>query len=405
MTEDRRVAVIGLGYVGLPLAISFVEAGLTVVGVDAFAGRVAELNAGTSPIDDISDERLRTALSAASACAPRPRPILRPSMRSSSASRPRSPRPRIPTSAPVLSAAETIRGSIRAGPAHRAPVDDVPGHHDRPVPRGHRAQRPHGRHRLRPRLRAGTREPGRSGQCQQGDPAAGRGGDARRHLARGGPAADHQRQRHRAHLARRRRAGEAARERLPQREHRVRQPARAAVRADGSRCLGGHQRRGHEALRLHEVHAGPGRRRALHPGRSVLPRVARPRVRLHRPVHRARRGHQLRDAAARGRPRGRGAQRPRQGAEGGEGRHPRRGVQAERPRRPQLAGGRRHRRYRGARRRRPVPRSARRRVHRRCRDRARARRSTTCSAGPTPLSSSPPIARSIGARCTTGLGS
>ena len=35
MSEDRRVAVIGLGYVGLPLAISFVEAGLTVEGIDA----------------------------------------------------------------------------------------------------------------------------------------------------------------------------------------------------------------------------------------------------------------------------------------------------------------------------------------------------------------------------------
>ncbi|HEY0444195.1 MAG TPA: nucleotide sugar dehydrogenase [Candidatus Limnocylindrales bacterium] len=62
MTEDRHVAVIGLGYVGLPLAISFVEAGLKVQGIDAFAGRVAELNEGHSPIDDVSDERLRAAL-------------------------------------------------------------------------------------------------------------------------------------------------------------------------------------------------------------------------------------------------------------------------------------------------------------------------------------------------------
>ena len=35
MSQDRRVAVIGLGYVGLPLAIAFVEAGLTVEGIDA----------------------------------------------------------------------------------------------------------------------------------------------------------------------------------------------------------------------------------------------------------------------------------------------------------------------------------------------------------------------------------
>jgi UDP-N-acetyl-D-mannosaminuronate dehydrogenase len=34
MTSDRRVAVVGLGYVGSPLAVSFVEAGLEVEGID-----------------------------------------------------------------------------------------------------------------------------------------------------------------------------------------------------------------------------------------------------------------------------------------------------------------------------------------------------------------------------------
>ena len=64
MNEDRRLAVIGLGYVGLPLAILFVEAGLEVEGVDAHGGRVAELSAGRSPIDDIPDARLADALAA-----------------------------------------------------------------------------------------------------------------------------------------------------------------------------------------------------------------------------------------------------------------------------------------------------------------------------------------------------
>ena len=62
MKEDRLVGVIGLGYVGLPLALAFTEAGLSVTGVDANAGRVEELNAGHSPIDDIEDERLGNGL-------------------------------------------------------------------------------------------------------------------------------------------------------------------------------------------------------------------------------------------------------------------------------------------------------------------------------------------------------
>jgi UDP-N-acetyl-D-glucosamine dehydrogenase len=59
---DERIAIVGLGYVGLPLALSFVEAGLDVVGVDAYLPRVEELQAGRSPIDDVEDARLREAL-------------------------------------------------------------------------------------------------------------------------------------------------------------------------------------------------------------------------------------------------------------------------------------------------------------------------------------------------------
>src|SRR3954471_3995251 len=63
MTADSRVAVIGLGYVGLPLAVAFAEAGLDVEGVDLSENRAAAIQGGRSPIDDISDERLRAARS------------------------------------------------------------------------------------------------------------------------------------------------------------------------------------------------------------------------------------------------------------------------------------------------------------------------------------------------------
>lgn len=52
------IGVVGMGYVGLPLALAFVEAGQTVVGVDIDADRVAALNAGESHIEDVPSELL-----------------------------------------------------------------------------------------------------------------------------------------------------------------------------------------------------------------------------------------------------------------------------------------------------------------------------------------------------------
>ncbi|WP_322797727.1 nucleotide sugar dehydrogenase [Thermoflexus sp.] len=59
---DDRVGVIGLGYVGLPLALAFAEAGCEVIGVDVDEGKVAALMAGRSPIRDVPEEALRAAL-------------------------------------------------------------------------------------------------------------------------------------------------------------------------------------------------------------------------------------------------------------------------------------------------------------------------------------------------------
>ncbi|PZS10002.1 MAG: hypothetical protein DLM64_09340 [Solirubrobacterales bacterium] len=53
------VGVIGLGYVGLPLAVAFAEAGERVVAVDVDPHKVSSLAAGESYIEDISSERLR----------------------------------------------------------------------------------------------------------------------------------------------------------------------------------------------------------------------------------------------------------------------------------------------------------------------------------------------------------
>ncbi|MEO2139597.1 MAG: nucleotide sugar dehydrogenase [Thermoleophilia bacterium] len=53
-----RVGVIGLGYVGLPLAVVFAEAGVPVLGLDVVPAKVDAINAGTSHIEDVPSERL-----------------------------------------------------------------------------------------------------------------------------------------------------------------------------------------------------------------------------------------------------------------------------------------------------------------------------------------------------------
>jgi UDP-N-acetyl-D-glucosamine dehydrogenase len=56
------IGIVGLGYVGLPLAMVFAEAGYDVVGVDVDAQKVATLCDGRSHIEDIPDERVQAAL-------------------------------------------------------------------------------------------------------------------------------------------------------------------------------------------------------------------------------------------------------------------------------------------------------------------------------------------------------
>jgi UDP-N-acetyl-D-glucosamine dehydrogenase len=54
-----KVGIIGLGYVGLPLAVAFAEAGHDVVGVDTDSRRLERLRRSESDIEDIPSERLR----------------------------------------------------------------------------------------------------------------------------------------------------------------------------------------------------------------------------------------------------------------------------------------------------------------------------------------------------------
>jgi len=53
-----KLGIVGLGYVGLPLALAFAEAGNEVVGLDTDPGKLADLAAGRSYIEDVSDTEL-----------------------------------------------------------------------------------------------------------------------------------------------------------------------------------------------------------------------------------------------------------------------------------------------------------------------------------------------------------
>ena len=64
--SQKSLAIIGQGYVGLPLAMAAVQSGWQVVGLDNSTARVEELNSGHSPVEDISNETLSNALKSGS---------------------------------------------------------------------------------------------------------------------------------------------------------------------------------------------------------------------------------------------------------------------------------------------------------------------------------------------------
>lgn len=58
------IAILGLGYVGLPLAVVFAEAGFKVIGIDPIAEKVERINRGDSYVMDIPSEQLAKLVSA-----------------------------------------------------------------------------------------------------------------------------------------------------------------------------------------------------------------------------------------------------------------------------------------------------------------------------------------------------
>jgi UDP-N-acetyl-D-glucosamine dehydrogenase len=58
-TKDARIGVVGLGYVGLPLALEFARSGYSVTGIDKSGERIESLKKGKSYIIDIADSEVK----------------------------------------------------------------------------------------------------------------------------------------------------------------------------------------------------------------------------------------------------------------------------------------------------------------------------------------------------------
>ena len=58
-SKTATIGVVGLGYVGLPLAVEFARNGFRTIGIDLNGERVLRLNAGQNVIEDVDDDELR----------------------------------------------------------------------------------------------------------------------------------------------------------------------------------------------------------------------------------------------------------------------------------------------------------------------------------------------------------
>ena len=67
-TGDAVIGIVGMGYVGQPLALRYTDAGYNVLGFDIDQNKVDQLNAGHSSIEHISDERIGAAVASGLSC-------------------------------------------------------------------------------------------------------------------------------------------------------------------------------------------------------------------------------------------------------------------------------------------------------------------------------------------------
>ena len=288
--------MLGLGYVGLPLACAAAEAGHRVTGYDPDRARVAGLREGRSPVEDVEDRWLEKVLGDRAAVLHR-RPGRYQGKRHVRHLCPHPAEGEEPGPEMVDSAVDVVADGAAPGRHGDPRVDDL-SRHDRGPRRatadgGHRAARAR---RLPPGLLARAHRPRQPRLLAARTPPGSSGASGRRRVTP--PPRSTRRSSTGAPRVRatRGRDGQAPGEHLPAREHRTGQRDGHLLRRAGHRPVGGHRRRVDQAVRLRPVHTGAGGRRALHPGRPVLPLLARTPARLPVPVRRAGRRDQRPDA-------------------------------------------------------------------------------------------------------------
>ena len=187
VTGTWDVAIIGAGYVGLPLAQTFADAGQRVLLVDVVPELVEAMNRGESHIEDVPSERLRPHIDAGRITATLDYEQLKqaardPDRAADAAHQAARARPGIRRERRARR-----RGGAPARPGRRARVDDLPGHDPRgraADPRGR--QRPQGGQGLPSRDVARARRPGPHRLDDEDDPEGRRRADAGLHRGRGG---------------------------------------------------------------------------------------------------------------------------------------------------------------------------------------------------------------------------
>ena len=288
----------GQGYVGLPVAVRAVEAGFDVVGFDVDRERVDSAARGESFIDDVTDDELAECWRPAASGRRPTRPTSPASTSPSSPCRRRCATAR-PTSRYIESAADAARAPRAAGLLRRPRVDHLPGHDRgglRPDPRGEAPGC----------VPAPTSAVGYSPErIDPGNPTVelpqhpeDRLGHRRRVARRG-------RRRSTPRSSTRRCRSAASRKRSWPSCSRTRSGTSTSPSSTSWRCsptssasTSGRPStpRADQAVRVHAVHARPGRRRALPADRPVVPVVAgpaapRPGVPLRRARQRRQRAH------------------------------------------------------------------------------------------------------------------